>query len=515
MPPRSPQRLTAELECVQGHYVRLFEHSPELTRGDANLVLAGEADDPATVEALTKLGFERAPELIGAVRGWHHGRYPAVRSARARELLTEVQPALIEAFAKTASPDLAFIGFDRFLAELPSGVQLFSLLKQNPGLLELIAAIMGSAPRLARVLSKRRRVIDAVLDPGFFGSLPDREQLSAIIAAELKAAGDYQEVLDRARIINNEQLFLIGVRVLTGTIGAAQAGGAYALLAECMIEAMQAEVEREMARTHGRVPGGAAAVIAMGKLGGREMTAASDLDLILIYDFDHEAAYSDGLKPLPVTHYYTRYAQRLISAFTSPTAEGTLYEVDMRLRPSGQKGPVATQLSSFIEYQNKDAWTWEHMALTRARVVSGPAGARRRRRGRDPSHPDEAPRPHQDRRRRARDAGTHRQGEGDRRRLGTETGARRAGRPGVHRPAPATRACGRPTAGPEPEHGCRTEQSRCGGPAAGGRRSRAAAGGPPAQRPDPDPAPVPRWAIRAAQGLRRPQGAAGARRGSP
>jgi glutamate-ammonia-ligase adenylyltransferase len=370
--PAFARRLTAELERVQAHYIHLFEHSPELTRGGANMVFAGEADDPATVEALGKLGYERAPELIAAVRGWHHGRYPAVRSARARELLTEVQPALIEAFAKTANPDLAFIGFDRFLAELPSGVQLFSLLKQNPGLLELIAAIMGSAPRLARVLSKRRRVLDAVLDPGFFGSLPDRAQLRAIIAAELKAAGDYQEVLDRARIINNEQLFLIGVRVLTGSIGAAQAGGAYALLAECMIEAMQAAVEREMARTHGRVPGGAAAVVAMGKLGGREMTAASDLDLILIYDFDAKAAYSDGLKPLPVTHYYTRFAQRLISAFTSPTAEGTLYEVDMRLRPSGQKGPVATQLSSFIEYQGKEAWTWEHLALTRARVVSGP-----------------------------------------------------------------------------------------------------------------------------------------------
>jgi glutamate-ammonia-ligase adenylyltransferase len=368
------QRLTAELERVQAHYVRLFEHSPELTRGGANMVFAGEADDPATVEALGKLGYRRAPELIAAVRGWHHGRYPAVRSARARELLTEVQPALIEAFARTADPDLAFIGFDRFLAELPSGVQLFSLLKQNPGLLELIAAIVGSAPRLARVLSKRRRVLDAVLDPGFFGSLPDRDKLRAIIATELKSARDYQEVLDRARIINNEQLFLIGVRVLTGTIGAAQAGGAYALLAECMIEAMQAEVEREMARTHGRVPGGRAAVVAMGKLGGREMTAASDLDLILIYDFDPKASYSDGLKPLPVTHYYTRLTQRLISAFTSPTAEGTLYEVDMRLRPSGQKGPVATQLSSFVDYQSKEAWTWEHMALTRARVVSGPPG---------------------------------------------------------------------------------------------------------------------------------------------
>jgi [glutamine synthetase] adenylyltransferase / [glutamine synthetase]-adenylyl-L-tyrosine phosphorylase len=365
-------RLTAELERVQAHYVRLFEHSPALTSGGANMVFAGEADDPATLEALAKLGYTRASELIAAVRGWHHGRYPAVRSPRARELLTEVQPALIEAFTHTANPDLAFIGFDRFLSELPSGVQLFSLLKQNPGLIELIAAIMGSAPRLARILSKRRRVLDAVLDPGFFGSLPDRDKLRAIIAAELKDAKGFQEVLDRARIINNEQLFLIGVRVLTGTIGAAQAGGAYALLAECMIEAMQGEVEREMARAHGRVPGGAAVVIAMGKLGGREMTAASDLDLILVYDFDPKATQSVGLKPIPVTQYYMRLTQRLISAFTAPTAEGVLYEVDMRLRPSGQKGPVATQLSSFIDYQSSEAWTWEHMALTRARIVSGP-----------------------------------------------------------------------------------------------------------------------------------------------
>jgi glutamate-ammonia-ligase adenylyltransferase len=164
--------------------------------------------------------------------------------------------------------------------------------------------------------------------------------------------------------------------VLTGTISAAQAGGAYALLAECMIAAMQAEVEREMLRSHGRVPGGAAAVIAMGKLGGREMTAASDLDLILIYDFDQKATLSSGVKPLAPIQYYTRLTQRLISAFTAPTAEGILYPVDMRLRPSGQKGPVATQLSSFIHYQESEAWTWEHMALTRARVISGPPALR-------------------------------------------------------------------------------------------------------------------------------------------
>jgi len=369
-------RLTAELERVQGHYIRLFEHSPELTRGGANMVFAGEADDPATVEALTRMGYTRAPEIIAIVRGWHHGRYPAVRSARARELLTEVQPVLVDALARTANPDLALIGFDRFLSDLPSGVQLFSLLKQKPALLEMIAAIMGTAPRLSRILSKRRRVLDAVLDPGFFGSLPDRAQLDAMVAAELKGARDFQEVLDRARLIANEQQFLIGVRVLAGTISAAQAGGAYALLAECMIAAMQAEVEREIVRTHGRVPGGAACVVAMGKLGGREMTAASDLDLILIYDFDQQSTLSSGLKPLAPSQFYTRYTQRLISAFTAPTAEGILYPVDMRLRPSGQKGPVATQLSSFIHYQENEAWTWEHMALTRARVVSGPPALR-------------------------------------------------------------------------------------------------------------------------------------------
>jgi len=368
--------LTAELERVQGHYMRLFEHSPGLTRGGANLVFAGEADDPGTIEALSRMGYQRPAEVIGAVRGWHHGRSPAVRTPRARELLTEVQPALIEALSKTANPDLAMIGFDRFIAELPSGVQLFSLLKQNPRLLELIAAIMGTAPRLSRILSKRRRVLDAVLAPGFFGNLPSKTDLAAIIAGELSGAEDLQDKLDRARLIVNEQAFLIGVRVLTGSIGADQAGGAYAQLAECMIEAMQQEVDNEMVRAHGRVAGGAAVVIAMGKLSGREMTAASDLDLIVIYDFDAAAVLSSGVKPLAATQYYTRYTQRLISAFTAQTAEGKLYDVDMRLRPSGQKGPVATQLSSFIDYQSNSAWTWEHLALTRARVVSGPAALR-------------------------------------------------------------------------------------------------------------------------------------------
>ena len=365
--------LTTTLETVQRHYVRLFEKAPELTSGGANMVFAGEANDPATVTALTEMGYSAPAKVIEMVRGWHHGRYRAIRSPRARELLTEVQPLLIAALAKTADPDEAVMGFDHFLSELPSGVQLFSLLKQNPSLLDLVAAIMGTAPRLARVLGAHRRVLDAVLDPGFFGALADRDMIRAIVSAEMASAPDLQTALDRARAVGHEQAFLIGVRVLTGTIEADKAGGAYALLADQLIESLAARVSDEMVRAHGHIAGGGAVVIAMGKLGGREMTASSDLDLIVVYDFAPDAPSSNGPRPLAPTEYYSRFTQRLIAAFNAQTAEGALYEIDMRLRPSGQKGPVATQLSSFIEYQATEAWTWEHMALTRARVVTGPA----------------------------------------------------------------------------------------------------------------------------------------------
>jgi len=216
-------------------------------------------------------------------------------------------------------------------------------------------------------------VLDAVLDPGFFGSLPNDEALQRIVEDAIGAGVDFQEALDRARTAGSEQAFLIGVRVLSGTISAADAGGAYAELAGHLIHGLAERVEMELVKAHGRVAGGGAVVIAMGKLGGREMTAGSDLDLIVVYDFDPAATQSDGERPLAPSQYYSRFTQRLISALSVPTSEGSLYEVDMRLRPSGQKGPVATQLSRFIDYQMNEAWTWEHMALTRARIVSGPA----------------------------------------------------------------------------------------------------------------------------------------------
>jgi glutamate-ammonia-ligase adenylyltransferase len=237
--------------------------------------------------------------------------------------------------------------------------------------MRLVADIMGTAPRLARVLAKRPRLLDVVIDPRVMAVLPTPAEIDAAIATEIAGSADQQDILDRLRVVGSEQSFLIGVRILSGSINASQAGGAYALLADRLIAAVHASVDAELTRAHGRVAGGGAAVVAMGKLGGREMTASSDLDLIVVYDFSADVTQSEGARPLAPSQYYSRFTQRLVTALTAPTAQGALYEVDLRLRPSGQKGPVATQLSGFVEYQTKEAWTWEHLALTRARVVSG------------------------------------------------------------------------------------------------------------------------------------------------
>ncbi len=365
--------LIATFKRVEAHYGALFEKVPAAPLATPSVVIG---TDRAAIDSVKRLGFSNPEGALAAIRGWQSGRYAATRSERARERLTAFLPVLLEALSHTAEPDLALATFDKVIADLPAGVQLFSLLAANPSLLRLIADIMGTAPRLARIIGRRPRLLDAVLDPGFFGTVPSPAKLKELIANALAQATDYQDALDRARIIGREQGFLIGVRVISGTLSARQAGAAYTGLAETLIEATAARVEEELVRQHGRLPGGQAAILAMGKLGGREMTAGSDLDLIIVYDYEGDHAHSDGPKPLPGPQYYTRFTQRLIAALSAETAEGSLYQVDMRLRPSGNQGPVATKLSSFVDYQKRSAWTWEHLALTRARVVAGPVALR-------------------------------------------------------------------------------------------------------------------------------------------
>ena len=375
----NPQAFAAALihtlQTVQTHYAHLFESEPELSAAQGSLVFTGVEDDPETLSTIAAMGFGDPAHVSGAIRGWHHGRIRAMRSSRARELLTQLTPAILAALAGTADPDAAFAGFDRFLSNLSLGVTLFSLFSARPHFLRLLAAIVGSAPRLATHLSRNTATLDALLDADFLSTLPARAELQAALARQTGAS--YEEALDGARRFAREEIFRVGVQIVEGAAKAEAAGPALTAIAQTVIAGLLPRVEAELALTAGRISGGSFCVIAMGKLGGREMTASSDLDLVFVYDLPDGVESSDGPKPLSPTLYFARLAQRLISALTIPTSSaGTLYEVDMRLRPTGNKGPAAVSLKSFVDYHASESWTWEHLALTRARVVAGAPSAR-------------------------------------------------------------------------------------------------------------------------------------------
>ena len=363
--------LLLHLGRVERHYANLFEDSADLGGGGA-LVFTGGDDHPETVHNLEEMGFDDGRTVSGIIRAWHHGRYRATRSERSRQLLTELTPGLLTALSRTAEPSTALLGFDTFLKGLPAGVQIFSLFAANPPLLELVAEIMGNAPRLSEWLRRNPSCLDAVLSDGFLEEDATPESLEAHLSLALKQANDFQDVLEIVRRWTNEHKFQVGVQTLRGRSDGTKSGPTLSAIAETAISLTWRAVEAEFVKQHGTIAGGGLALLALGKLGGREMTHRSDLDLVFIYDHDPDATGSDGPKPLMPNIYFTRLSQRLITAITAQTGEGHLYELDMRLRPSGNKGPIASRLDGFAQYHGEQSWTWEHMAMTRARIFASP-----------------------------------------------------------------------------------------------------------------------------------------------
>jgi glutamate-ammonia-ligase adenylyltransferase len=363
--------LLRHLQAVESRYASLFEHTSTAAAERRGLVFPREADAKETLAKLSEMGFHNPLGVSGTVRRWLAGDPRGVKGDTARAQFAELVPLLIDHIARADKPDAALAAFDRFLGNLYGGARLFSLLRQNPDLVALVARVLGTAPRLADTLALHPDVLDPLIDPAFFGVVPRPERLAASLTASLAEVDSYEDFLDRVRRFAQEQAFLIGARILSGTVSAQQAGEAFAAVAETTVRTLHAKVAEIVRASHGQVHPGDAVVLAMGKLGGREMTANSDLDLIVVYDFDPAHPESDGARPLHATHYFARLTQRLISALTTRTNYGRLYEVDLRLRPSGRSGPVATSVASFESYQHDEAWTWEHLALTRARVVSG------------------------------------------------------------------------------------------------------------------------------------------------
>lgn len=312
-----------------------------------------------------------AQDISALMDRW--SKFPALRNARAGEIFSRILPQILSRVAETDHPEETLAQFEGFLAGLPAGVQLFSLFEANPQLISLLVEICGASPSLARYLARNSAVFDAVIGGAFFAPLSEVAVLAKALQDRLAAQSDYERQLNEARRWMKEQHFRIGVQQLKQTISSSDAARHYTDLAEAVLRALLTPVADEFARRHGPVPGRGLVVLGMGSLGAGNLSAASDLDLIVIYDADG-AEYSEGKKPLAVQTYFARLTQALVTALSSPMAEGRLYEVDMRLRPSGRKGPVATSWQSFEAYQRDEAWTWEHLALSRARVIAGDAG---------------------------------------------------------------------------------------------------------------------------------------------
>ncbi len=366
--------LISSMVDVETHYAELFEDMPSLGVAGAkagNLVFTGADSDPETIVAIEGLGF-RQPRIVDEmIRKWHRGHYRSTRSARTRAMLSELTPMLLRSLAASCAPDAAFLRFDKFLSHLPSGVQLFSMLHSNPHLLELLADIMGMAPRLAEHLSLRPAILDSVLSGDFFAPPPSFEKLDEELRCLLSAADGFEAILDISRRWANDRKFQVGVQILRRHLPPPEAALALSNIADSALKCLADQVEAEFAKRHGRIVGSEMVIVAMGKLGGREMTASSDLDLIFIYSVPDGVQSSDGAGQLSPGHYFARLSQRIINSVTAQTAEGSLYQVDMRLRPSGNAGPIASSLDAFVRYHQEAAWTWEHMALSRARVICG------------------------------------------------------------------------------------------------------------------------------------------------
>jgi [glutamine synthetase] adenylyltransferase / [glutamine synthetase]-adenylyl-L-tyrosine phosphorylase len=370
--------LLGHLNIVQGHYGKLFEGDPTGTVQLPQLNYAAGPEDARLLDHLTTLGFKKPVAVAGTLQLWMQGNYRALRHEATKAAFIEFVPGLIDGLAHAEDPDDAVTAFDRFLGALQRGGRLISLLRENRELVALVALILGAAPRLGDMLARQPQIMDGLIDPRFFGAMPDQKELSARLASTLKDADSYEDFLDRMRLFGQESLFLIGTRILSGTVSAQQASVAFADVAEGIVNTVHGLVRDQFATQYGRIRGQETAILAMGRLGSREMTASSDLDLILLYDFDGDHPDSDGERSLHGAQYFARLTQRLISAFTTRTNYGVLYDVDMRLRPSGRAGPLASRIDSFADYQEREAWTWEHMALTRARVISASPAFRRK-----------------------------------------------------------------------------------------------------------------------------------------
>ena len=356
----------ARLACLMGAEKDDLQKELVDRLSKTNCAIAGFFEPQNTDQNIQSPSFSK--EFKDQVKKWES--FPALRTTRAISIFERIKPVMLEKINSTARPQETLKAFGNFLSKLPAGIQIFSLFENNKQILDLLIDILGTSGALSEYLVKNTDVLDSVIASEFWEVWPSRKFLSSELEVILKGEVDYEAKLNLARRWCKEWQFRIGVHYLRSQISAISAGSQYADLAEITLSIVWKEVLFEFAKKFGPEPGNGAAVISMGSLGSGVLHANSDLDLIIIYDADGNDQ-SEGDRSLSSRQYYSRLTKAFITAISAPMSEGRLYEIDMRLRPSGFQGPVATSWSSYQNYQKNEAWVWEHLALTRARAVAG------------------------------------------------------------------------------------------------------------------------------------------------
>jgi len=353
------QALVDELQALCGKVASLYD---SLLDGEQSAAPSRPVADSEQRERFA----ERAVHWRETIR--------SLRGTEARAALDAMLPDLLEALCQAPDPERALARWETLLARLPTAVNLFRLFEQRPGLLELVLRVLTLASPLADELARRPELLDRLIDRSAFDLPGPVEELAARMTRG-EADEGYEGRLDQVRRIVGEERFALGVQLVEARHDPLAIASGLSRVAEAALVCAGAAAHGEFARAHGQVPGGELVVLGLGRLGGGALTHASDLDLVYLFSGEI-GAESDGARPLTASLYFNRLAQRVTAALSVPTAEGALYEVDTRLRPQGNQGPIAVSLDSFARYQREQAWTWEHMALCRARPVFGSPQAR-------------------------------------------------------------------------------------------------------------------------------------------
>jgi glutamate-ammonia-ligase adenylyltransferase len=383
--PTDPQALdnVAQLHGLEDGRSLLGQLRPHVDR-------AGELFDGLTPDTGTRLsndaemlkqelkamGFAEPNSAARHIADWRSAKARSLRSPPAMQAFEAMLPALLPAIAVGADPDRALNRLGDIVARLSSGVNFFRLLEARPNLAGLLAKILAHAPALADQLSRRPELFEGLFDASSFEMPPPAEEFTQLLAGAMRGQ-PYDVALDRARRVVNERRFALGVQLIDLRRDPLEVAHGYARVAEGTLAALGHAAVHEFEQMHGRFQEGELVLLGLGRLGGCSLTHASDLDIIYLHTAPPHTR-SNGPKPLGPNDYFNRLASRVTAAMSVPTAAGPLYDVDVRLRPQGAKGMLVVSLAAFEQYQREEAWTWEHMAMCRARPVFGSGAVRER-----------------------------------------------------------------------------------------------------------------------------------------